>query len=91
MQILVFAVIFKSDSILNMNALMQKAQFLTLGKNPVVIFPVAAWDTMRERFDALEEYYKMSTSKKYKKDIATARISKKEVSSKNLYKKLGLV
>jgi hypothetical protein len=74
-----------------MNTLLKKAQFFKLGRDPVVVFPVSAWDLMREKFDVLEEYYKMSTSKKYKKDIANARVSKKEILAEELYKKLGLV
>jgi len=74
-----------------MDALMKKAQTLKIGKNPVVVFPVSTWEILRERFNTLEEYYQMSVSKKYKKDIANARASKKEISSKDLYKKLGLV
>ena len=73
-----------------MNALMKKAQIFKLGKNPVVVLPVSAWETIRERVSVLEEYYQMSTSKKYKQDIALARASKKAVSSAHLYKKLGL-
>ncbi|KKU81189.1 MAG: hypothetical protein UY07_C0024G0009 [Parcubacteria group bacterium GW2011_GWA1_47_8] len=69
---------------------MKKAQIFKLGENPIVVLPVSVWETIRERVSQLEEYYQMSTSKKYKKDIARARVSKKEVSSKNLYKKLGL-
>jgi len=70
--------------------LMKKAQIFKLGKSPVVVFPVSAWEIVRERVDMLEEYYQMCTSGTYKKDIACARASKKEVSSKDLYKKLGL-
>ncbi|MDO8572318.1 MAG: hypothetical protein Q7S11_00940 [bacterium] len=69
---------------------MKKAQIFKLGKNPVVVLPVSAWETIRERVSMLEEYYQMSTSKKYKQDIARARASKKAVSSTYLYKKLGL-
>lgn len=69
---------------------MKKAQTFKLGKNPVVVFPVSAWEAIRARVGMLEEYYQMSTSKKYKQDIIRARVSKKEVSSKELYKKLGL-
>lgn len=75
----------------NMDTLMKKAQIFKLGKSPVVVLPVSAWETIRERVSHLEEYYQMSTSKKYKKDIASARTSKKEVSASDLYKKLGLV
>ena len=74
-----------------MNTLMKKAQIFKLGKSPVVVLPVSAWETIRERVGMLEEFYQMSTSKKYKQDIARARASKKVVSSKDLYKKLGLV
>ena len=74
-----------------MNTLVKKAQIFKLGKNPVVVLPISAWEVLRKRIDLLEEYYQMSVSKKYKKDIANARISKKEVSSKDLYKKLKLV
>ncbi len=73
-----------------MDILMKKAQIFKLGKSPVVVLPVSAWETIRERVGMLEEYYQMSTSKKYKQNIASARASKKEVSSKDLYKKLGL-
>ena len=73
-----------------MNTLMKKAQIFKLGKSPVVVLPVSAWENIRERFSQLEEYYQMSTSKKYKQDIARARASKKGVPSKDLYKKLGL-
>ena len=73
-----------------MNTLMKKAQIFKLGKSPVVVLPVSAWEAIRERVGQLEEYYQMATSKKYKQDIARARVSKKEVSSKDLYKKLGL-
>ena len=73
-----------------MNTLMKKAQIFKLGKSPVVVLPVSAWENIRERFSQLEEYYQMSPSKKYKQDIARARASKKIVSSKDLYKKLGL-
>ena len=38
----------------------------------------------RARMSMLEEYYQMSTSATYKKDIA--RASKREVSAKDLYK-----
>jgi len=74
-----------------MDALIKKVQISQIGKNPVVVLPVSAWENLRKRFDTLEEYYQMSVSKKYKKDITNARISKKEISSKDLYKKLGLV
>ena len=73
-----------------MNTLMKKAQTFKLGKNPVVVFPVSAWEIVRERISQLEEYYQMSTSKKYREDIARARASKREIHSRNLYKKLGL-
>ena len=73
-----------------MDTLIKKAQIFKLGKSPVVVFPVSAWEIIRARIGILEEYYQMSTSKKYKRDIASARTSKKEVSSKDLYKKLGL-
>ena len=69
---------------------MKKAQTFKLGKSPVVVFPVSAWEIVRARVDVLEEYYQMCTSTTYKKDVARARASKKEISSKNLYKKLGL-
>lgn len=74
-----------------MDTLMQKMQTFKPGKNPVVVFPVSAWEIVRARVDMLEEYYQMSNSKKYKQDIARARASKREASSKDLYKKLGLV
>ncbi len=73
-----------------MGTLMKKAQTFKLGKNPVVVFPVSAWEIVRARISQLEEYYQMSTSATYKKDIASARASKKQISSKALYKKLGL-
>ena len=73
-----------------MNTLMKKAQSFKLGRNPVVVFPVSAWEVIRARVDMLEEHYQMSTSKKYKQDIIRARASKREISSKDLYKKLGL-
>ena len=69
---------------------MKKAQTFKLGKSSVVVFPVSAWEIIRARVDMLEEYYQMSTSNKYKQDIIRARASKKEISSKDLYKKLGL-
>ena len=69
---------------------MKKAQIFKLGKSPVVVFPVSAWEIIRARVSVLEEHYQMSTSKKYKQDIMRARASKKEISSKNLYEKLGL-
>lgn len=74
-----------------MNTLMKKSQVFRLGKNPVIVFPVSAWEVIRARVDMLEEYYQMSTSPSYKKDIAHSRASKKEIPSKDLYKKLGLV
>lgn len=73
-----------------MDTLMKKAQPFKLGKSPVVVFPVSVWEVVRARVEMLEEYYQMSISSTYKKDIARARASKKEVSSKDLYKKLGL-
>lgn len=69
---------------------MKKSKVFNLGKDPVVVFPISTWEAIRARVDMLEEYYKMSTSTSYKKDIASARASKKEVSSKDMYKKLGL-
>ncbi len=74
-----------------MNTLMKKVQIFKLGKSPVVVLPVRAWELIRERASMLEEYYQMSNSKKYKKDIANARRSKKEIPANLLYKKLGLV
>lgn len=70
---------------------MKKAQTFRLGKNPVVVLPIRTWKLIRERTDMLEEYYQMSNSKKYQKDIANARASKKEISANALYKKLGLI
>lgn len=70
---------------------MKKVQIFKLGKSPVVVLPVRAWELIRERASMLEEYYQMSNSKKYKKDIANARRSKKEIPANLLYKKLGLV
>ena len=70
---------------------MKRAQVFKLGKSPVVVLPVRAWEIISERANMLEEYYRMSNSKKYKQDIAHARISKKEITSRVLYKKLGLV
>ena len=74
-----------------MNTLMKQAQIFKLGKNPVVVLPISAWESIQERFNALEEYHQMSISKKYKQDIARARSSQKEISSQALYKKLGLI
>jgi len=74
-----------------MNTLLKKAQIFKVGKNPVVVLPVHVWDTLKERFDSLEEYYQMSNSVKYKKDIARARASKKWIPAKDVYKRLGLV
>ncbi|MBI3459176.1 hypothetical protein HY061_02870 [Candidatus Azambacteria bacterium] len=73
------------------STLLKKVQVFKMGKNPVVVLPMNVWDTLTEQFDTLEEYYKMSTSVKYKKDIARARVSKKWISAKDVYKKLGLV
>ena len=70
---------------------MKKVQIFKLGKSPVVVLPVHAWKLISERSDMLEEYYQMSSSKKYKKDIVKARKSKNEINSTVLYKKLGLV
>lgn len=70
---------------------MKKAQIFKLGKSPVVVLPVRTWKLIRERTDMLEEYYQMSNSQKYKRDIANARRSKKEISANALYKKLGLI
>ena len=70
---------------------MKKVQIFKLGKSPVVVLPVHAWKLISERSDMLEEYYQMSSSKKYKKDIASARRSKKEIPANVLYKKLGLI
>ena len=74
-----------------MNTMLKNAQIFKLGKSPVVVVPVAAWESLREHIDTLEEYREMSLSKNYKKDIALARASRKQVSSAHLYKKLGLV
>ena len=74
-----------------MDILMKKAQIFKLGKSPVVVLPVRTWKLIRERTDMLEEYYQMSNSQKYKRDIANARRSKKEISANALYKKLGLI
>ena len=69
---------------------MKQAQIFKLGKNPVVVLSISAWESIQERFNILEEYHQMFISKKYKKDIVRARSSKKEISSQALYKKLGL-
>ena len=74
-----------------MNTLMKKAQIFKLGKSPVVVLPVRTWKLIRERAEMLEEYYQISNSKKYKRDIADARASKKEIPANSLYKKLGLI
>jgi len=74
-----------------MNTILKKTQTFKIGNKPVVVLPLGDWDILRTRFDELEEYYQMSTSKKYKNDIAKARASKKVISSKDLYKRLGLV
>lgn len=71
--------------------LLKKARPQKLGKTPVVVLPVPNWETMRERMEFLEEFYQMSVSKKYKRDIATARASKQKISSRDLYSKLGLI
>ena len=70
---------------------MKKAKTFKLGKQPVVVLPVHTWEKIVERTEMLEEYYEMSNSKKYKRDIANARVSKREISSDSLYKKLGLI
>lgn len=74
-----------------MDFLMKKAQVFKLGRNPVVVLPIRVWELISERANMLEEYYQMSNSKKYKKDIANARNSKKEISANALYKRLGLI
>ena len=74
-----------------MNALMKKAKTFKLGNHPVVVLPVHAWEKITERTEMLEEYYEMSNSRKYKRDIANARISDRGISSDSLYKKLGLI
>jgi hypothetical protein len=74
-----------------MDILDRKIPVFKLGKNPVVVLPVSFWENLREQFVRLQEFYEMSNSKKYKKDIAKARMSKKEVSSQELYKSLGLI
>lgn len=74
-----------------MNTLTKKAQIFKIGKSPVVVLPVDAWEKISDRVSVLEEYYQMSLSQKYRKDIANARLSKKEVSSGGLYKKLKLI
>lgn len=72
------------------NILNKEARAQKIGKIPVVVLPISAWETIRERISMLEEYYQMSISKKYKQDIACSRTSKKEISAKDLYKKLRL-
>ena len=74
-----------------MNTLMKQAQIFKLGKNPVVVLPISAWESIRERTEEMQEDLAMYISKNYKKSIARARASKKEISSRNLYKKLGLI
>ena len=76
---------------ISMDTLMKKAQIFKLGKSPVVVLPIRVWELISERAEMLEEYYQMYNSKKYKRDIAKARTSKKEISANSLYKKLGLV
>ena len=49
------------------------------------------WKSVCDNLEELEEYYEMSTSENYKKAIAAARKSKKTISSKEVYKRLGLV
>lgn len=73
-----------------MNTLMQKAQILKLGKNPVVVLPVSTWETIREKIEDMQEDLEMYVSKNYKKSIARARGSKRFYSSEDVYKKLGL-
>ncbi len=74
-----------------MDTLIKKAQIFRLGKSPVVVLPVRVWELISKRASMLEEYYQMSNSKKYQRDIASARASKKEISANALYKKLGLI
>ena len=70
--------------------MLKKAQILKIGKTPMVVLPISLWKNIEERALMLEEYYQMSHSAKYKKDIAAARASKKTISSEKLYKKLGI-
>ena len=74
-----------------MNTLMKQAQIFKIGKNPVVVLPVSTWESIREKTEEMQEDLAMYTSKNYKKSIARARSSKKEISSRNLYKKLDLL
>ena len=74
-----------------MNTLMKKAKIFKLGKSPVVVLPMRTWKLIRERAEMLEEYYQMANSKKYRRNIARARASRKEISADSLYKKLGLI
>lgn len=73
------------NNILNKEVNVQK-----IGKIPVVVLPVLAWEIIHGRINMLEEYYQMNISKNYKQSIARARASKKEISAKDLYKKLKL-
>lgn len=74
-----------------MNTLIKKIKIFKVGKSPVVVLPVETWGKINERVNMLEEYYQMSNSKKYRKDIASARSSKKEMGAIDLYGKLKLV
>ena len=37
-----------------MNTLMKKVQISEIGKNPVVVLPVSAWEAIRDRISTLE-------------------------------------
>ncbi len=60
---------------------MKKAQVFKIGKNPVVVLPIETWEKISDRVNMLEEHYQMSNSKKYKKDITDARVSKNEITA----------
>ncbi|MDQ3075577.1 MAG: hypothetical protein M3Q34_00410 [bacterium] len=73
-----------------MNTLIAKSNRSILNQKPVVVFPVAVWDKMREKIDEMQEDLEMYTSVNYKKSIAQARKSKKLYSSSEARKILGL-
>ena len=74
-----------------MNTLLKKINIGTLNRKPVVIIPTNTWDKMRARFEDMQEDLEMYASVNYRKSIARARASKKSYTSKQLYKKLGLI
>ena len=74
-----------------MDLLVKKIAFSKIGNRSVVVLPVSVWETVCSKIALLEEYTAMTHSKTYKKDIVAARKSKKEIDSKDLYKKLKLI